>query len=70
MPLSIIIECSQEAKDKALAAGFTEKTVLVRGEMVRSDDHETRRRIEVKVLRDIQPLQYTLTDFWGAGCGD
>lgn len=68
MPVSVIFEASAEATARAKAAGFVEKTVLVRQESALTEADQD--RVTSNVLRLIKPYQYVLTSWWGAGAED
>lgn len=66
--ISIILAWSPEARERAIAAGFRERTVLVRDEVVVPTTDKTKQeRITAQVLREIKPFQYLLSSWWGAG---
>ena len=65
--VSIILAASDETKAKALAAGFKERTVLVRYDAVQSTD-ENRRKLE-REMKAMGPYQFLAADYWGM-CAD
>lgn len=65
--MSVILSCSPEAKEKALADGFKEQTVLVKWEGIRSDDARRKSQRESQIMNAIRPNQFFVGDFWGAG---
>jgi hypothetical protein len=68
MAVSIILEASDEAKEKAKAAGFRERVVLVRFEQICvGANKKLADELTGRVLQELKPYQYLLSDFWGAG---
>lgn len=65
--VSVILAYSPECKQRALANGFIEQTVLVKHEDIKSAERIKRAKREGEVLRELSPYQYFLGDFWGAG---
>jgi hypothetical protein len=60
--ISVILAASDEAKQRALAAGFVEQTVLVRYETLKPEG-----TIEGELMRTIKPSQFIVGNYWGAG---
>lgn len=63
--ISIILSADGHTKQEALKLGFQEQTVLVRHEGGISSD-ENKRKIEGELFK-LQPYQFLVSDFWGAG---
>lgn len=65
--ISVILDASDDAKAKALAAGFREQTVLVREEgfspVVRKDTTAG------WIMTNIRPSRFWVGDCWGMGPG-
>jgi hypothetical protein len=64
MPLAIILAASVECKERALADGFKEQTVLIKH--VGGFPKEEKWKAE-KAVRDLKPFQFAVFDFWGMG---
>lgn len=61
--VAIILEASEATKQKALNAGFTEATVLLRFEAGLSTE-ENKRKIEREV-RKMRPYHFLVSDTYG-----
>ena len=62
--VSILLAWNEEAKAKALAAGFREVAVLLRHNGCQSTE-ENKRQLEME-CRELRPFQFLVADFWGA----
>lgn len=63
--VSIILACSNEVKEKALASGFKEETVLIKHNSVSSTE-ENKSALEHDLF-SMRPYQFLVSDFWGMG---
>ena len=61
--VSIILLANEDAKAKAIAAGFREKTVLIRHDPVQSTE-ANKRKLEDEML-SMRPYQFLAADYWG-----
>lgn len=61
--VSIILEANNETKAAAIAAGFREKTILIRHNGVESTE-ENRRKLESE-MKVMGPYQFLAADYWG-----
>lgn len=62
--IQIILLASEQTRAAALASGFREQTVLIKGEAVPSTP-ENKARLERECF-DLHPFQFAVTDYWGA----
>lgn len=65
--VTIILECNDETKARALASGFREQTVLVKCDPIKTSD-ENKRRLEQECFT-IRPYRFLVSDTWGMGPG-
>ena len=59
----IILCASRDAEERAVQAGFTEQTVLIRYDPVQSTD-ANKKALEREVA-NLRPFQYLVADYWG-----